>query len=321
MNHSSHTFWQPFLKTRRFVVLDGALATELERRGADLADPLWSAKLLLADPALIRQVHLDYLLAGADVITTASYQASVPGFAGRGLSETAAEDLILSSVRLARQARDLYLGLSQTFDRPMPLIAASIGCYGACLHDGSEYRGRYGLSREQLIAWHRPRLELLANSGADLLACETIPCRIEAEALLALLAEHAEVPAWLSFSCADGQHVCEGDTLADCLALTRGMRNIVAAGVNCTPPHLIEPLLRSVAGVTDCPLLVYPNRGDVWNADERRWVCRQSDLDWDRLAQTWYDAGARLIGGCCRTTPATIATLARRAGGVACGLA
>jgi homocysteine S-methyltransferase len=300
------SFWQPFLKDRKFVVLDGGLATELERRGADLADPLWSAKLLLDDPALIRQVHLDYLRAGANVITSASYQASFAGFAKRGLTPSEAAALMVRSVRLAQEARSEFHGA-----RP-PLVAASIGCYGAFLHDGSEYRGDYGLSRQQLIAWHRPRFALLAGSGADLLACETIPCRVEAEALLALLAEFPGTPTWLSFSCRDESTVCLGESLAECLALTRGVPNIVAAGINCTPQYLIEPLLRSVAGATDRPLLVYPNGGDRWDAESRRWECDASaKVDWGLLAEKWFIAGARLIGGCCRTTPADIAKIAR----------
>jgi len=329
-------FWQPILRTRKFVVLDGALATELERRGADLADPLWSAKLLLENPDLIRQVHLDYLRAGANVITTASYQASFAGFARRGLSQDQAAELMLLSVRLAREARDRVLHERRTgfLARPSAalgdsysdsirldglgspshdiLIAASIGCYGAVLHDGSEYRGAYGLSRKDLMDWHRPRLALLAKSGADLLACETIPCRVEAEALLELLAEFPDVPAWLSFSCVDEAHVCHGETLAECVALTRGHANIVAVGINCTPPHLVESLLRSVVGGTDCPLLVYPNSGERWNAENGKWeCCETSKVEWGRMAEMWFRAGARLIGGCCRTTPDDIEDLAR----------
>ncbi len=327
-------YWQPYLATRSFVVLDGALATELERRGADLSDPLWSAKLLLDNPALIRQVHLDYLRAGADVVTSASYQASFAEFARRGLSHAQAEQLMIGSVRLAQEAQALFLQERATRENdkvtgwqgdkvthegvtlspghpvtlsPPPLVAASIGCYGACLHDGSEYRGDYGLSLEELIDWHRPRFAVLAHSGADLLACETIPCQVEAQALLALLDEFAAVPAWLSFSCKDETHVCHGETLAECVALTRGRPNVVAVGINCTPPRLIEPLLRSVAGATDKPLLVYPNSGETWNAEQRCWQCfTLLPTNWAALARLWFQAGAQLIGGCCRTTPETI---------------
>ncbi|MCL4863669.1 MAG: homocysteine S-methyltransferase, partial [Caldilineaceae bacterium] len=224
---------QPLLDAHGVIVLDGALATELERRGADLRDPLWSAKVLLEQPALIRQVHKDYYRAGADVATTASYQATFAGFARRGLSHSQAADLMRLSVQLAREARAQVLeercserGVTAPGHRPSfivhrqsLLVAASIGPYGAYLADGSEYRGDYGLSVEALMDFHRPRMAVLAESGADLLACETIPCLAEGEALVRLLADVSHMPAWLSFSCCDEAPVCHGERFADCVAL------------------------------------------------------------------------------------------------------
>jgi homocysteine S-methyltransferase len=302
---------QPFLDQAGVVILDGALATELERRGANLDDPLWSAKMLLEGPDLIRQIHLDYFMAGADVATTASYQTSFAGFARRGLNQDQAAGLMIRSVQLAQEARDRFWSdLANRKGRIKPLVAASIGCYGACLHDGSEYRGDYGLSIDQLIAFHRPRMQVLAESGADLLACETIPCLIEAEALVRLLPEFG-MPAWISFSCMDERHVCHGETLADCLALADACENVVALGINCTPPRLVTGLLASVRGTTRKPLVVYPNRGESWDAQARCWIGETNPLDWGEAARSWYAAGARLIGGCCRTTPDNIRRMAK----------
>ena len=302
---------QPFLDQFGAVILDGALATELERRGANLDDPLWSAKMLLDGPDLIRQIHLDYFLAGADVATSASYQASFAGFADRGLNQAQAANLMIRSVQLAQEGRDRFWSEpAKRQGRIKPLVAASIGCYGACLHDGSEYRGDYGLSVEQLIAFHRPRLEVLAKGGADLFACETIPCLVEAEALVQLLPEFG-LPAWISFSCKDERHVCHGETLADCLALADACENVVALGINCTPPRLVAGLLSSVSGMTRKPLVVYPNRGETWNVQARRWIGETNPLDWGQAACGWYADGARLIGGCCRTTPDDIRRMAQ----------
>lgn len=304
---------QPLLARKPVVILDGALATELERRGADLKDPLWSAKLLLEEPALIRQLHYDYFVAGADIAITASYQASFPGLAARGLGAEQSADLMRLSVQLATQARDHYHNQhadNLTTQRPL-LIAASVGPYGAYLHDGSEYRGDYGVTVEQLMAWHRPRLSVLATSGADLLACETIPSFAEGEALVRLLAEFPDTAAWLSFSCADGEHVCHGERFADCVAMAAASPQLVAIGVNCTPPRYIESLLQEAAAVTPKPLLTYPNSGEHWNAATQCWQPGSGVADFAAAAQRWHSAGARLIGGCCRTTPDDIAALAR----------
>ncbi len=207
------------LQAHPVVILDGALATELERRGADLHDALWSAKILLEAPDLIRAVHLDYFLAGADCAITASYQATLDGFAGRELGQAEALELIQRSVQLAVAARDAFWAHSaHRVGRPRPFVAASVGPYGAFLADGSEYRGDYRLSEAALIDFHRPRLAALVAAGADMIACETIPCLIEARALVQLLAEFPGVSAWMSFSARDEQHICHGERLADCAA-------------------------------------------------------------------------------------------------------
>jgi homocysteine S-methyltransferase len=301
----------PFLEQRNVVILDGALATELERRGADLRDPLWSAKLLLEKPNLIRQVHYDYFVAGADVATTASYQATIPGLLQRGLDRKQAADVLRLSVQLAQQAREeLWRDEANRHGRVKPMIAASIGCYGAYLHDGSEYRGDYGLSMQQLIDWHRPRIEILTEAGADLLACETVPSLIEAEALVKLLSEFPHVPAWLSFSCQDAHRLCHGESFGDAVQLANGAVNIIAVGVNCTAPRHIDGLLDSVAGIAKKPLVVYPNSGETWDAAGHCWQGTSAEPDWSASVRRWHRAGARLIGGCCRTTPATIRQIA-----------
>ena len=302
----------PFLEQHGVVILDGALATELERRGTDLRDPLWSAKLLLENPDLIRQVHYDYFVAGADVAATASYQATIPGLLARCLDRNQAEKALRLSVQLAREARDnFWRDEANRHVRLKPLIAASIGCYGAFLHDGSEYRGDYGMTAPQLIDWHRPRVEILADAaGADLLACETLPCLIEAEALVKLLSEFPRVSAWLSFSCRDERRLCHGEPFVAALQLANDANNIVAVGVNCTAPRFVDGLLESVAGIARKPLVVYPNSGETWDADHQCWHGTLDELDWRASVRRWHRAGARLIGGCCRTTPATIREIA-----------
>lgn len=309
--------FQPLLQQQGVVILDGALATELERRGADLYDPLWSAKTLIEQPALIRQLHYDYFAAGANVATTASYQASFAGLAVRGFSTEQAAALLRHSVQLACEARTQYLADQTSEAMYLPtatpdslLVAASVGPYGAYLHDGSEYRGDYGLTVEQLMDWHRPRLAVLANSGADLLACETIPSLAEAEALVCLLAEFPTASAWLSFSCCDNDHICHGERLVDGVALANTSAQIIAVGVNCTAPRHVESLLHQAALRTSKPLLAYPNSGEHWEASTQCWLPGTGVADFAAAAQRWVAAGARLIGGCCRTTPADIAALA-----------
>ena len=305
---------QPFLADQGVVILDGALATELERRGADLDDELWSARLLIEDPASIMQLHLDYYLAGADVAIGASYQASFEGFARRGLSRNESETLLQSSVHIAQQARDLFWEeLHDSIENPSrrrPLVAASVGSYGAYLADGSEYTGDFNISDRELREWHRPRLEALLAAEPDLLACETVPCFQEGEVLVDLLGEYCHAPSWLSFSCRDGEKVWSGEKFEDCVALTDGSPNIVAVGLNCTAPVFAEQLLKKASGVTAKPLVCYPNSGELWDSPSHTWISGSRQEKFTMLAATWKAAGARLIGGCCRTSPADIRFLA-----------
>ncbi|HEX6843672.1 MAG TPA: homocysteine S-methyltransferase [Actinomycetota bacterium] len=281
------------------LVLDGGLAFELERRGADLRDELWSARILLEQPDLIREVHAAYFAAGAEVAITASYQASYEGFAQRGLDRASSDRLLTRSVELAREAA--------AGDQ---LVAASVGPYGAMLADGSEYVGRYGRSVRELVEWHRPRLEALLGAGPDLLAVETIPAIEEVEAIVTLLETYPEARAWISCSCRDETHLSDGTPFADAAALAASSPQVVAVGVNCTPPGFVSDLLRSAARVP-APLLTYPNLGSTWDAAAKTWRAEGPRPDFGALAVGWREAGATAIGGCCGTDPDDVAAIAR----------
>lgn len=298
------------LQSYQPMILDGALATEFEKLGCDLNDPLWSAKVLLEQPQLIQQVHRQYFEAGADCAITASYQASFDGFARRGLSTERAAELMRLSVQLAAAARDDFWTESAPRNRPKPIIAASIGSYGAFLADGSEYRGNYGLTETQLKDFHRPRIAVLADSGADILACETIPCLLEAQALTHLLTEFPQITAWISFTAKDENHISQGETLADCADWLDAAPQIVAVGINCSPPKYLTGLIKSAASKTTKPIIVYPNSGESYCAEHKKWQGSGEYQTYHQLSQQWYQSGAKIIGGCCRTTPADIRQIA-----------
>lgn len=298
------------LQQQNYLVLDGALATELERRGANLDDPLWSAKLLIESPEMIRAVHYDYLEAGADIICTASYQATLEGFVARGMTAEEATRLLELSVQLAVTARDEFWSLiSNRRGRIRPLVAASIGPYGAYLADGSEYRGDYGLSKRELMSFHRQRFQILARTDVDFLAFETIPSLQEGRAIVELLKEAPEARAWLSFSCCDATHTCHGEDVAECAALANASSQVVAIGVNCTPPRYIRSLTERIRSATHKPIVVYPNSGEGWDAASNQWVEVSDASSISTGARQWNEAGAQILGGCCRTTPEDIRSL------------
>ena len=295
-----------------FVVLDGGLATTLEARGYDLDDDLWSARVLLEKPDAIRQVHRDFLDAGADCIVTASYQASLEGFVRRGLDADEGETLIRSSVDLALEARQNFLDENDdSTARPRPLVVASVGPYGAFLADGSEYTGQYDLDDAGLLEFHRERWRILADSPADLLACETIPSLRETSVLLSLLADTPGRWAWFSFSCRDGLHLNDGNRFTDAVRLCAEAPQVAAVGVNCTAPRHIPSLIAEARRVTAGPLIAYPNLGEKYDAATKTWGSAPRTEDWVKSVPSWLDAGARGIGGCCRVSPREIADTRR----------
>ncbi|HEX9066004.1 MAG TPA: homocysteine S-methyltransferase [Streptosporangiaceae bacterium] len=306
---------RPFDASTAIVVSDGGLATELEARGHDLSDDLWSARLLMDAPEEIIAAHLAFFQAGAVIATTASYQASFGGFARHGLSRAEATGLMRRSVALAQSARDRLAG-----DGTARWVAASVGPYGAALADGAEYRGRYGLSVADLTAWHRPRLEVLADAGPDLLAVETIPDADEAEALLTALSG-LPVPAWLSYTI-DGDRTRAGQPLDAAFALANGVPEVIAVGVNCCDPADVPAAIDIARRVTSKPVIVYPNSGERWDAQRRTWASQPGSAGRSAFAagqaEQWAAQGAGIIGGCCRVRPADIAQVATAAAGQSC---
>lgn len=283
--------------SERPLVVDGGLGTLLAERGADVSAPLWSGQTLLEQPDAILAAHRDYFAAGADVAVAASYQVSETGFARAGRPDGEARRMLARSVELAARARD---GAGAGW------VAASVGPYGASLADGSEYRGDDGLDVAALRAWHRERLRVLADSGADLLAIETIPSLRELEALLAEL-DGVGLDAWVSVT-PDRDRLRTGEPLADAFDLAAASDRVLAVGVNCCPPEQVLEAVQIARSVTAKPIVAYPNSGETWNATTRTW---HGTADFDAgLVRAWRAAGAGLIGGCCRTGPAQVAAIA-----------
>ncbi|XP_071779573.2 betaine-homocysteine S-methyltransferase isoform X1 [Centroberyx gerrardi] len=295
------------------LILDGGLATELEEQGIKLqGDPLWSARVLHTNPQAIRDAHYRFLLSGADVITTATYQASIEGFINHlDMTSELASELLMSGVHLAKETVKRFVSDEHPIGQKDPVVAGSVGPYGAFLHNGSEYTGAYAeqMSVEELKAWHRPQISCLAAAGADLIAFETIPSIKEAEALLELLREFPNSKAWLSFSCKDVKCISDGSPFTEAVQLANRSKQLVAVGVNCCAPALVKPLLDSAKLVLspDLRWVVYPNSGEGWDVSTGWQTSGKTSIA--GLSVEWMKQGAAMIGGCCRIGPAHIAEL------------
>ena len=296
---------EEILQKQKVFILDGALGTQIQKNGHDVNDSLWSAKFLNEDTSVIKEVHKQYLEAGADCIITSSYQASLEGFLEKGFSKEKAIELIKLSINIAKEARDEFW---ETFEdkqtRIKPLVAASIGPYGAYLADGSEYSGDYKISDEELKDFHKKRLEIIVETNPDILACETIPLLKEAKIISDLLKQYPHITSWITFSAKNENYTNAGDDIKECMTYLNTQEHISAVGINCTAPQYIPMLIENIKSVCSKPIVIYPNGGSRYNPITKLWergeLCAQ---DFAKLAHLWYTKGATVIGGCCETTP------------------
>ena len=290
------------------LLLDGGLSNELEKKGHDLNHNLWSARILEEEPEAIVEAHLAYLKSGAQCITTSSYQATINGFMEIGLNRANAEEYIMRSVHLAEKAIEQFM--SSGFKGNKPLIAASIGPYGAYLADGSEYSGNYGVSDVELRDFHESRIRLLESSNADFFACETIPSYQEAKVLAEILT-NTKKSAWISFSCKDELHINDGTPIVECAALLADHPKVFAVGVNCTAPKYVSGLIKALKTRSGTKkIVVYPNSGEAYNADSKTWLGMSDHNSFALMAKEWVGIGADMIGGCCRIGPEHIKSIA-----------
>lgn len=296
---------KPILEQKKYMIIDGALASELQRRGCDLNDSLWSAKVLIEQPELIQQVHYDYFKAGADCAITASYQATPMGFAQKGIELEESIKLIKTSVKLAQQAKMQYLNDIKE-DKAL-LIAGSVGPYGAYLANGSEYTGDYQLSESEFIAFHKDRVTALIDAGVDILACETMPSFLEIKALVKLIQQFPIVNCWFSLTLKDQQHISDGTPLTEVIEYLNSIEQIVSVGINCIALEKVTPALEVLSKLTSKPLIVYPNSGEQYDPTTKQWhKNHHHNCTFANQLDTWIKLGAKLIGGCCQTTPEDI---------------
>ena len=291
----------PWLDAGLPVLIDGGLGTELERRGHRHLGLLWSSALVRTNEHAIRAVHHDYLEAGANVITTATFQAAVPTLRAAGLHRAEAEELLRDAVAIAALERDRFMHRHPGVRRP--LIAASVGPYGASLQNGAEYTGDYDVSDKKLISHHVERLRVLSETEADFIACETIPSLPEARVLMDLLSALLHAPAWISFTCRDATHLADGNDLREALIAAQDVPNLCAIGVNCIAPQLAMPLLDTLLHYASAPIIVYPNASNAWDRSTRESMDITSPQSFGAQSSLWLKAGAQIFGGCCCTTP------------------
>lgn len=292
-----HAFSQ-FLNDRKLVIFPGAMGTELQRRGYKTTLPLWSATANTDAFDLVRQIHADYLNAGADIAITNTFRTTPRTYAKTNQSRQIAYDALRRSVEASKAA------VGAVKDRPT-FVAGSFApledCYEPDLVPGDQ----------QLADEHGELAEWLADSGSDLLLPETVNAGREAVAM-ARAASATGLPFIISFVVnADGS-LLDGTSLSDAIALTN-LPGREAVMLNCRPIDILVPAFDKLTEVYDGHMGVYPN-GLGHPHPDQGWVFEENSDSIQKYvsaALSWKDAGARIIGGCCGTTPAYLQALSK----------
>ena len=289
-------------QAKKGIVLDGAMSDELERQGVQTNNKLWTATALIDQLDKVYQAHMDYFNAGAELIITDTYQANVQAFEKAGYSKTEAEQFIRNAVKIAKKARDDFEKQTGKHN----YVAGTIGAYGAYLADGSEYRGDYQLTSDEYLAFHLPRLKLVLAEKPDLIALETQPKLAEPVTVLDWLKEQRQIPVYVSFTLKDAKHLSDGTPIAEAVKKISQYQQVFAIGINCVSPTIVQDALSEFSQYTKKPLVVYPNLGASYDPQIKQWRKFTNDFNFEELTKSWYQAGARLIGGCCTTGPKEI---------------
>lgn len=289
----------------KILVSDGGMGTEIEKLNIIKNPELWSSDALINHPNAIYKIHQAYLKSGANILTTATYQANPIFLKAQHAILSNGHTLIGRAVDIVKKVKTDFVN-ANPFEQ-QPLIAGSVGPYGAYLNDGSEYTGNYDLTIDTLKKFHYPHLKLLAENDVDFFAFETIPNFTEATALNDLLRESfPNSMAWLSLSINDNLDLCDDTPLAKVLNYIADNPQIFAIGVNCTNIENINPIIQILKTHTSKAIVVYPNNGDIYNKEEGKWIPRADSPSFTEVVPTWIKSGATIIGGCCRTTPKDI---------------
>ena len=279
---------------KKIKLLDGSLSYPLEKKGYNLNKKLWTGDALINKPNAIKKVHKDYLDAGADFISTSTYQMSYKVLKEMGYDINDIKGIFKRSVNLVEQA------IAETNTKREIKIVGSYGPYGASLADGSEFTGKYNTSDKIIMDYHQENMNIIKDLDIDIILYETIPCLREIE-ILSKLVEEYEKEVWVSFTCNKDLEFRDGSSIIKACKILSSKKNISTIGMNCFSPLLAKEALKKLKENSSKKILIYPNSGEIYNNKDKDWY-GENFFDYSMIKK-WLALSPDIIGGCCRVGP------------------
>jgi S-methylmethionine-dependent homocysteine/selenocysteine methylase len=280
------------LDKQAVIILDSAMGTELESRGVDISLPLWSAKALIDNPDTVRQIHIDNIDAGADIITTNTFRTQrrtfeKANFSYQGLDYAGtARTLTETAVEIAKDA--------VMITRDDVIIAGSIAPLEDC------YRPDLVPDTDTLCSEHYENVTNLTDAGADILLPETMNSVREISAILNQIHKTGK-EYMISMICRNSDELLSGEKIKDAVNIIDKF-SPSAVMVNCIHPSLGENILKTLKSLTGVPLGIYANVGEAAHEKNTRFETDFTPLQYYNFAVKWKALGAVIIGGCCGTS-------------------
>ena len=275
---------------KKIKLLDGSLSYPIESRGHGLNSKLWTAKILIDNPKVIEDIHVEYINSGVDYISTSSYQLSVKTLKAEGYNISEIENIFKKSVSVAKKA------LLRTKKKNIKILG-SFGPFATYLADGSEYTGVYNTKDETIKEFHLENLKIINKLDIDILLYETIPCLREISILNNLL-KLSEKEVWISMTCNNAMKLRDNSSLKKACKILSQSKNISTIGLNCFDPSMTKIAIEKLRLYSNKKVLVYPNSGEKYNCENKTWLGKNKFND--QSISNWIEESPDIIGGCCR---------------------
>ena len=275
----------------KIKLLDGSMSFPMEHLGYNLKNKLWTGMALISDPDIIKNIHKDYINAGADYISTSTYQVSYDRLQNMGYQSSEIKKVFQKSIDLVKEA------IKESRSKKEIKIVGSFGPFASYDPNASEYVGKYNSTDDEIKNFHLNNINIIEETDLDIILYETIPCLREIKVLSKVLSQ-TNKEIWISITCNENIEFRDGSSFKEACKIISQIEQITTLGINCFSPLLVEKALKELKKYSNKKTLVYPNSGEKYNPKDKYWSGKNEFNN--LMIKNWLSLSPDIIGGCCR---------------------